>query len=86
MVYNNDCNEIVISQKDFKEDFWDTVGQLIKILTTAGYECKVFNDDMDIYVIQYVPQDFKYGGKSFQLVSEDDLVSLENSKSDEQNT
>ena len=52
-----DFNEIVLSKEEFGEDLWKVVGEQLKILTRAGEICVVYDDDVDIVVIQHEHDD-----------------------------
>ena len=43
---------------DKYEDMWYDISMMIKILTTANYICKVYNDDgPDIVIVEYLEAD-----------------------------
>lgn len=50
-------NQIVLSREDFGDDLWNVVGQQLSILTRAGNICVVYDDDVDIVIIQYEHDD-----------------------------
>ena len=54
---NNDVSKLVLSREAFGDDLWNVVGEQLKILTREGYICVVYDDDIDIIVIQYEYRD-----------------------------
>ena len=69
---DNRYSEIVLSREEFEEDLWNEVGETLRILTTAGYECQVFDDDFEIIVIRfnYAPK-MGFGNETLEWLSEE---------------
>ena len=59
-----DYNEIVLCRDEFGDNLWNVVGQQLSILTKAGNICVVYDDDVDIIVIQYEHDDTHIFGDS----------------------
>lgn len=50
-----EVNSIVLTRKDHGNKLFEVMGELLKVLTTSGYVCKVRVDEpgLGIYVIEY---------------------------------
>ena len=81
---DNKYSEIVLSREEFEEDLWNEVGETLRILTTAGYECQVYDDDFEIIVIRfnYAPR-MGFGNETLEWLSETDREFLENLKDED---
>lgn len=46
---------IALTREEWGDQLWNTVGETLRILTGAGYQCAVRNDEraFDIIVIEY---------------------------------
>ena len=80
-------NQIVLAVEEFGEELWNEVGETLRILTTAGYECQVYDDDCEIIVIRFnYSPDRCYGNHTLEWVSDDDKELLNSLKNDECDT
>lgn len=48
-------NELVLTRDDHGDKLFEVMGEVLKVLTTSGYVCKVRADEpsLGIYVIEY---------------------------------
>ena len=62
-------------------DFFNEVGQQLKILTNAGYECLFYYEDVGVYVLKYAYHNFEMGCPSFRLITSEESEDLLYSRS-----
>ena len=74
---NKEYNELVLAEEEFGEDLWHTVGEAIKILCKANYECEVYEDERDIVVIRFnICSKLHYGNNTIEWVSPEEIEML----------
>ena len=82
---------ITLSRDEFGDQLWNEVGQAIRLLTHAGYQCIVRNDEpaFDIVVIDFTYDSrLEWGNYVVALTSEqyEDLIfNIENNIDDIEN-
>ena len=60
------------------EDMWYDISMMIKILTTANYVCKVYNDDgPDIVIVEYLEADEELAEGRFIPASWNEIEHIE---------
>ena len=63
---------------DKYEDMWYDISMMIKILTTANYVCKVYNDDgPDIVIVEYLEADEELAEGKFIPASWNEIEYIE---------
>ena len=65
------------------EDMWYDISMMIKILTTANYVCKVYNDDgPDIVIVEYLEADEELAEGRFIPASWNEIEYIESLSAD----
>lgn len=61
--YGKPQGTITLTREEFGKDLWNKVGEILSILTKAGYMAKVFDDEtsLEIIVIQFGYKDEEMG-------------------------
>lgn len=67
------CDKIVLSREAWGDDLYNVLGQTLKILLREGYECQIYDDDIDILVINFnYSKRMGFGGPKLMWLSEDE--------------
>lgn len=53
MVFDTGVQCLVITQDRFGEKTWEVISNQLETLLKQGYQVKIYDDDVGIYVIQY---------------------------------
>lgn len=70
-------NEIVLASEDFGDQLWQIVGEALKILCDAKYECEVYDDDVGIICIKYnYHPSMGFGNHTLEWVSPEEQALL----------
>ena len=57
-----------------KTAMWFDIADVMRILTAQGYQCRVYEEDFHIVVIEYNYKDKSYGGPTLEWVGEDEYI------------
>ena len=57
-----------------KTAMWNDITDVIRILTMQGYQCRVYEEDFHIVVIEYNYKDESFGSPTLEWVGEDEYV------------
>ena len=79
----NDYNELVLEKRHFGDKIWTYIGFIMKVLIMAEYECEIFEEEDEIYVIRYNwNRNLGYGNATLAWVDNSvrELVKLLNSQ------
>ena len=79
------CETIVFTTKSYctnwrndseydKIAMWSDIADVIRILMAQGYQCRIYEEDFHIVVIEYNYKDENYGGPTLEWVGEDEYV------------
>lgn len=73
----NKYQQITLCRDEYKkvEDFWHDLTSLVRILTGADYELRVYYEGCDVYVIQFNYSPNKgYGTPHLEWVADDEYI------------
>lgn len=70
--------ELVLTKEDFKDDLWRQVGLTLELLSKAGYECEVYEEEAGIVVIHYNHDRNKaYGNETIYWLTPEEAEQIE---------
>lgn len=64
-----EVNEIVLSREQHGDRLWEEVANILRILTKNEEICVVYDDDVDVIVIQHEHKDKGFGGDYWGVVN-----------------
>lgn len=60
------------------QQLWKDVGDFLRLATKQGYACKVYDDDVDIIVVEYSYKDLEYGGPYLEWLDDNEVDLIDN--------
>lgn len=70
--YDLDGKEKLVQQ------LWKDVSDFLRLATKQGYVCKVYDDDVNIIVVEYSYKDPEYGGPYLEWLDDDETDLIDN--------
>ena len=70
--------EMVLTSEEFGEELWSYVAGQIKILTQAGYECEIYEEEKGIVIIHYnYGRDKAFGNETIYWLAPEEAEQIE---------
>lgn len=67
-------DQIVLSREAWGDELYNVLGQTLKILLREGYECQIYDDDLDILVIKFnYSKRMGFGDPELMWLEEDEV-------------
>lgn len=86
MSNNIGYNSIVFSDKEYSDtdEMWEDISKTLQILFRQGYKCEIYDDDVDIIVINYEYSD-GMGGPYLMWLTDEEAYLVEQHRNSEKN-
>lgn len=65
-------------KEELIQQLWKDVSDFLKLATKHGYTCKIYDDDVNIIVIEYSYKDPEYGGPYLEWLNDDEVDLIDN--------
>ena len=72
---NKKAERLVLDPQKFDNDIWDVVGDVLKIISAAGYICSIKTEE-NLVIIDFQDEDPNIGGAMLAWLSIDEYESI----------